>query len=228
MQINIGQNIKNISKEIESTCKSCDRDPKNIKLIAVSKKQDLKYIKMALQNGINNFGENYAQELHEKCIHFNSKEITWHFIGPMQSNKIKIIAKHAAWVHALNREKIIIKLNEECKKINKTIRACIQVNISNESSKSGCLPEDLLKIAKLVKTMKNIELKGIMALPRLYEDNTRALQEMKMIIDLSKRLQKKYPNASEISLGTTCDFKNAIISGSTMLRIGESIFGKRK
>ena len=75
---------------------------------------------------------------------------------------------------------------------------------------------------------KNIELKGIMALPRLYEDNTRALQEMKMIIDLSKRLQKKYPNASEISLGTTCDFKNAIISGSTMLRIGESIFGKRK
>ena len=126
-----------------------------------------------------------------------------------------------------NEEKIIKRLNSECKKLNKIINACIQINISSEDSKSGCKPEELFELAKLIESMENINLKGIMALPKLTNDKKEREFMMKSVVDLSFQLQKKYPDASVISLGTTSDFEDAIIQGSNMLRIGESIFGKR-
>ena len=120
-----------------------------------------------------------------------------------------------------------MKLNNECKKENKVINACIQVNISNEESKNGCHPEDLLNLSKLVESMENINLKGIMALPKLTNDKEERDHMMEEVINLSVKLQKIYPSASAISLGTTSDYEDAIIHGSNMLRIGESIFGKR-
>ena len=176
---------------------------------------------------INNFGENYAQELHEKAIAIKSSNIVWHFIGPMQSNKVKIIARHAHWIHTIDREKIIKRLNSECKKLNKIINACIQINISSEDSKSGCKPEELFELAKLIESMENINLKGIMALPKLTNDKEERDHMMEEVMNLSVKLQKIYPNASSISLGTTSDYEDAIVHGSNMLRIGESIFGKR-
>ena len=184
-------------------------------------------IETALESGVSSFGENYAQELQEKSSIIKSNKIIWHFIGPIQSNKIKIIANNANWVHALDREKVIKKLNLECEQINKTIEACIQVNISSELSKSGCHPENLLDIAKIVESMKNINLRGIMALPKLTDSKIEQEETMKLILNLSKKLQSSFPNANTISLGTTSDFEDAIIHGSTMVRIGESIFGKR-
>ena len=227
MQAEIGKNIIAIKNKINAACEVIKKDPNEITLIAVSKKKDIQMIEGAIENGIYNFGENYAQELQEKASAIKKQNLIWHFIGPIQSNKVKIIAKNANWVHALNREKIIRKLNSECAQIQKNINACIQINTSSEDTKSGCDPDNLIDVAKLIESMKNINLKGIMALPKLTNNKSEQKKEMKLISDLSKKLQSLFPNAKCISLGTTLDFEDAIISGSTMVRIGESIFGKR-
>ena len=163
------------------------------------------------------------------CIRdrLNSDIISWHFIGPLQSNKVKLIADSASWIHTLDREKIIVKLNEACNTFNKTINGLIQINISKEKTKNGCNPDQMLYLADLVESASNINLRGIMALPDINANASDRETEMREIIDLSKKLQKKYPHASEISMGTTNDFEEAIVYGSTMVRIGELIFGKR-
>tara|TARA_B100001063_G_scaffold65758_1_gene59737 strand:- start:5159 stop:5845 length:687 start_codon:yes stop_codon:yes gene_type:complete len=227
MQAEIKQNIINIKNKINAACRAIKKDPKEVTLIAVSKKKGIQMIEEASRNGICNFGENYAQELQEKVLGIKSDNLIWHFIGPIQSNKTKIIAKNADWVHTLNREKTIRKLNSECGQIKKNINACIQVNISSEDSKSGCNPDNLIEIAKLIKSMKNISLKGIMALPKITNNKEEQNRAMELILNLSNRLQSYYPDAKCISLGTTSDFEDAIVNGSTMVRVGESIFGKR-
>tara|TARA_B100001559_G_scaffold26844_1_gene21087 strand:- start:1263 stop:1949 length:687 start_codon:yes stop_codon:yes gene_type:complete len=227
MQTEIKQNIKNIQNKINLACTSIKKDPNEITLIAVSKKKDILMIENALKNGVNNFGENYAQELQEKALNIKADNIIWHYIGPIQSNKIKIIAKNADWVHTLDREKIIRKLNSECKQIKKTINACIQINISSEETKSGCSPDELIDLSKLIKSMENINLQGIMALPKITKDSNERKEMMESIKNLSNKLQDYFPEAKCISLGTTLDFEDAIVHGSTMVRIGEHIFGKR-
>ena len=227
MQTKIINNIKEIRKKIDTACMLENIDPNNLTLIAVSKKKSHELINIALENGVYDFGENYVQELIEKSKLIKSNKIIWHYIGPIQSNKVKSIAACANWVHTLHREKIITKLNTECKKINKVINACIQVNISSESSKNGCKTNELMDIAKIIKSMKNINLRGIMALPKLTTNKIERAEIMESVKNLSLELQSSYPNATSISLGTSSDFQDAIIHGSTMIRIGESIFGKR-
>ena len=157
----------------------------------------------------------------------NDEEISWHFIGPIQSNKVKLIAKYAHWVHALDREKVIFKLNDECEKHSKSINGFIQVNISSEDSKSGCNPDNFIELAKLIKSMKNVNLKGIMALPKLTDNRLDRMKIMNKVMNLSKKLKSHFPEAKYISMGTTSDFEDAISVGSNVIRLGESIFGKR-
>ena len=121
MQAEIGQNILTVKNKIYAACEAIKKDHNEITLIAVSKKKDISMIEGAIENGIYNFGENYAQELQEKASIIRKKNIIWHFIGPIQSNKVKIIAKNANWVHTLSREKIIRKLNSECALIQKKL-----------------------------------------------------------------------------------------------------------
>ena len=227
MRTEINKNIDNINNRISKACIVNNRSPQDITLVAVSKRKNNELIKFALDYGVKDFGENYAQEMKEKSETINSDQVIWHFIGPIQTNKIKIIAQHADWVHTLDREKVIKKLNSECKKINKTMNAFVQVNISNEDTKNGCDPEDIIEIGKLVESMENINLKGLMTLPKLNVDPTENERVMKLTKELSYKLQTINNDANAISLGTTSDFEVAIAYGSTMLRIGESIFGKR-
>ena len=227
MRTEINKNIDNINNRISKACIANNRSPQDITLVAVSKRKNNELIEFALDCGVKDFGENYAQEMKEKSETINSNQIIWHFIGPIQTNKIKIIAQHADWVHTLDREKVIKKLNSECKKINKTMNAFVQVNISNEDTKNGCDPEDIIEIGKLVESMENINLKGLMTLPKLNVDPAENERVMKLTKELSYKLQTINNDANAISLGTTSDFEVAIAYGSTMLRIGESIFGKR-
>ena len=227
MRTEINKNIDNINNRISKACIANNRSPQDITLVAVSKRKNNELIEFALDCGVKDFGENYAQEMKEKSETINSDQVIWHFIGPIQTNKIKIIAQHADWVHTLDREKVIKKLNSECKKINKTMNAFVQVNISNEDTKNGCDPEDIIEIGKLVESMENINLKGLMTLPKLNVDPTENERVMKLTKELSYKLQTINNDANAISLGTTSDFEEAIAYGSTMLRIGESIFGKR-
>ena len=227
MQTDVKTNIKEISDRIIKCCTKADINSSEVSLVAVSKKKSLDYINEALAAGIKDFGENYAQELNEKKQALISNEIVWHFIGPLQSNKVKIIANCATWIHTLDREKIIIKLNQACNEINKNINGLLQVNVSSEDSKSGCKPEEMISLASIIESSSNINLKGIMALPDINADaNVREMQ-MKKVVELSEQLKSQFPNAREISLGTTNDFEEAIAHGSSMVRIGSSIFGER-
>ena len=223
MRKELETNINSLELKIAKASKTVSKNLGDIFLIAVSKKKNIEHIRTAQNLGINNFGENYAQELEEKAnnIHEN---VCWHFIGPLQSNKAKIISKYADWIHTIDRKKIADKINEECKKINKIINACIQVNISNESTKSGINPENLMIFAKYVDSMENINLKGIMVLPSLGENNKKQMQDSKL---LHEELVSVFPHAEYLSMGTTNDFETAIVSGSNMIRVGELIFGKR-
>ena len=223
MQKELEANINSLKLKVSIASKAVSKDADDIFLIAVSKKKSLEHIKMAKDMGIKHFGENYAQELEDKATNINQK-ITWHFIGPLQSNKSKIIAKYADWIHTIDRKKIADKINDECKKINKVINACIQVNISDESTKSGINPDDLLVFAKYVDSMENINLKGIMVLPNLGIDNKTQMKNSK---SLHEKLLLSFPKAKYLSMGTTNDFEAAIKSGSNMIRVGELIFGKR-
>ena len=222
MQEQIKTQIKNIELRINNALKDC-KSENEITLIAVSKKKSIQHIQAAYENGIRHFGENYAQELEKKNLNFHRK-VTWHFIGPIQSNKTKIIAKNANWVHSIDREKVAYKLNSECESLNKKINACIQVNISSESSKSGIEPQTLIEFADYLKSLENINLKGIMVLPSLGENNKKQMQDSKL---LHEELVSAFPHAEYLSMGTTNDFETAIVSGSNMIRVGELIFGKR-
>ena len=223
MQKELESNINSLNFKISEASKVVSKNLNDIFLIAVSKKKSIEHIIKAQELGINNFGENYAQELQNKAINLD-KNINWHFIGPLQTNKAKIVAKYADWIHTIDRKKIAKKINDECKKINKVISACIQINISKESTKSGISPEDMLVFAKYVNSMENINLKGIMVLPSLGEENRKQMQMSKL---LHEELVSTFPDAKYLSMGTTNDFETAIVSGSNMIRVGELIFGKR-
>jgi len=228
MHDSINNRIKNFNHDFAMACKDSKRNEKDISIIAVSKKHDVSLIKDAYQNGFNNFGENFAQELEKKASALKDYEITWHFIGPIQSNKIKLVATHAHWIHSLDREKIILKLNNQCKTLNKNINVCIQVNIDNEVSKSGINPNKLLELSSLVEAQSNLNLRGIMVLPKLSNKIEETKKVMGKCFALHANLKLSYPNADILSMGTTSDFKTAIESGSNMIRVGESIFGKRQ
>ncbi len=223
MQKELEANINSLNFRISKAGKTVSKNLNDIFLIAVSKKKSIEHITKAKKLGIKNFGENYAQELENKATNID-KNVNWHFIGPLQSNKAKIIAKYADWIHTIDRKKIADKINDECKKINKVINACIQINISKEPTKSGISPEDMMVFAKYVDSMENINLKGIMVLPSLGEKNRKQMQASKL---LHEKLISAFPDAKYLSMGTTNDFETAIVSGSNMIRVGELIFGKR-
>ena len=224
MQKELRSKIKSIQLRIDEASKKILKESNEISLIAVSKKKSIEHIKYAYEVGIRNFGENYAQELEEKVKQLSYKEIVWHFIGPLQSNKAKSIATNADWIHSLDREKIVNKINSECRNENKKINGCIQINISGETSKSGLKPEELLDFADHIKLLENINLKGIMVLPSLTGDVEEQMINSKK---LHNKLIESHPEATYLSMGTTNDFESAIKFGSNMVRIGELIFGKR-
>lgn len=224
MQREIEKNINLLKSRIEQVSQNSEKSISEIGIIAVSKKKSLEHIKIAFNLGLKDFGENYAQELQKKSEELQNLKIIWHFIGPIQSNKIKTIARHANWIHSLDRNSIVDKLNRECKSLDKVINGCIQVNISEESSKSGIDSSELMSFANHVDSMENINLKGIMVLPKITGDSK---EEMRRSKELHEELMSVYPNANYLSMGTTSDFESAIQFGSNLIRVGELIFGKR-
>ena len=224
MQREIEKNINLLKYRIDQASQSSEMSMNEIGIIAVSKKKSLEHIKIAFNLGLRDFGENYAQELQKKSEELQKFKIIWHFIGPIQSNKIKTIARHANWIHSLDRNSIVEKLNRECESLDKVINGCIQVNISGESSKSGIDSSELMSFANHVDSMENINLKGIMVLPKITGDSK---EEMRRSKELHEELMSVYPNANYLSMGTTSDFESAIQFGSNLIRVGELIFGKR-
>ena len=227
MHQDIANRLIDISSKIQAACLQGQRSVDEVKLVAVSKLQSVDVIKEAYALGINTFGENYAQELAEKSSTC-PKDIVWHFIGPIQSNKVSLIAKYAQWVHSIDREKVAMKLNNALESEGRKIHALIQVNIDHEESKSGILPEETIYFAnKVIGWYPNLILEGLMFMPKINASKKAKIETMSKIVHLHKALLSELPSCSQLSLGTSSDFEESILQGSTILRIGESLLGKR-
>ena len=228
MQDSIENNLDLFEERFKKACSQANRNPSDITKIAVSKRKGTDSIRKVLETGLDNFGENFAQELAQKSEELKDLNIIWHFIGPIQSNKVKLVAGHANWVHSIDREKIIARLDASCKELNKTMNVCIQVNIDNEESKSGIHPDNLLSLSSVVENYGNLKLRGIMVLPKISNTLEEAERVMRKCFTLHANLKLAHPDANILSMGTTSDFESAIQCGSNMIRVGESIFGKRE
>ena len=193
---------------------------RKIRLVAVSKKQTIDRIIKLRTLGHLDFGENYVDEAFEKKNNIKDDSIKWHFIGNIQSNKIKKISNIFDWVHTVSSFKHANKLNDECKSVNKIMNICIQINIDEEKSKGGIALADYDKLASDIKRLENINLRGIMTIPQAEQTLRSSFHEM-------NELYMKYDYLDTLSMGMSSDFLTAIENGANMLRIGQGIFGKR-
>ncbi|TQE40678.1 YggS family pyridoxal phosphate enzyme [Aggregatibacter actinomycetemcomitans] len=205
--------------------------PSAVTLLAVSKTKPVEDILTAYEAGQEAFGENYVQEGVEKiqfCQQHNIN-LEWHFIGPLQSNKTRLVAEYFDWMQTLDRAKIADRLNEQRSPHKAPLNVLIQVNISNEASKSGVQPGEILDLAKHLENLPHLCLRGLMAIPEPTDDVARQEQVFYQMRVLFEQLQQALPNAQidTLSMGMTDDMQMAIKCGSTMVRVGTAIFGKR-
>jgi len=226
---NIANRIANTHQKIKEACNLSARPTTSVQLMAVSKTKPNELIEQAYEAGQRIFGENYAQELADKSIALaHVTDIEWHYIGPIQSNKTKIITESCGWIDSVDREKIANRINAHAQAINKQVNVLIQVNISNSEAKSGVLLADVDKLAAQISELSNISLRGLMAIPDQYDDVIRLKSEFAQMHTCYLQLQQQYPSVDTLSLGMSQDLVTAIECGSTMVRVGTDIFGARQ
>ncbi|KGQ28041.1 hypothetical protein JP28_05620 [Gallibacterium anatis] len=223
----IAQNLAHIRQQI------ADCHPtQEVTLLAVSKTKPFADILTAYHAGQRQFGENYVQEGVEKiqlAQQQNLNDITWHLIGPLQSNKTRIVAEHFDWVQTIDRVKIAERLSQQRPDHLQPLQVLIQINISDENSKSGITPQQMEELAQQIINLPKLQLRGLMAIPAPTEDinqQTAVFNQMKVLL---QQLQQRFPQQKidTLSMGMTDDMQTAIACGSTMVRIGTAIFGKR-
>ena len=225
--------IPGIEKRLAALLNEIENAPKKenrVSLLAVSKTFPKEAVLVAAKAGQRSFGENYAQEGCEKVEWFreNHPELTldWHFIGPVQANKTRIIAEHFDWVESLNREKIARRLNEQRPETLGKLNVLIEVNIDGEASKSGVLPKDVPALCDVVQSLERLKLRGLMAIPApadTYEGKIKPLRAMRALYET---LCDKY-GLDTLSMGMSADHLEALEAGSTEIRVGTAIFGHR-
>lgn len=223
----IAQNLAHIRQQI------ADCHPtQEVTLLAVSKTKPFADILKAYHAGQRQFGENYVQEGVEKiqlAQQQNLNDITWHLIGPLQSNKTRIVAEHFDWVQTIDRVKIAERLSQQRPDHLQPLQVLIQINISDENSKSGITPQQMEELAQQIINLPKLQLRGLMAIPAPTEDinqQTAVFNQMKVLL---QQLQQRFPQQKidTLSMGMSDDMQTAIACGSTMIRIGTAIFGKR-
>ena len=216
-----------VGDDISNTSDHYQRKQNRVQLLAVSKRHPASAIREAFACGQTAFGENYAQEMLEKAELLSDLAIEWHFIGPLQSNKTRPIAAAADWVHALDRLKIARRLSEQRPDDLPPLSVCLQVNISEEESKSGVLPHEVSALAKEIAVLPNIKLRGLMAIPKVETDFNKQREIFAKLRGLQEELIKKGLQLDTLSMGMSADMPAAIAEGATIVRIGTAIFGKR-
>lgn len=228
---NLPQNIKHVRDRIESSANLVGKNADRITLLAVSKRQSATSIREAWQAGIADFGENYVQEAMAKMAELRELPITWHFIGPLQSNKTRPVAEHFAWVHSLDRVSIAERLDRQRPADLPRLQCCLQVNLDAEASKAGAEPEEVLELARAVVTLHRLELRGLMAVPAPRQDRQSQRAVFSRLAGLLVELQRadsRLAGLDTLSMGMSGDLEAAIAEGATIVRVGTDIFGARQ
>ncbi len=224
----IVQNLNIVEEKILEKCSKAGRNRSEIRLIAVSKTQPVEVINLAIEAGLKDFGENKAQELKEKADAVSGK-IFWHFIGHLQTNKVKYIINTSEYIHSVDSLKLAEEISKRAETINKNQKILLEINTSNEASKFGLKKEsEILNIAEFCETRKNLNLIGLMTMAPLTKDVRIIRNCFSRLRELKEKLNARGLKLSELSMGMTNDYEIAVEEGATMLRIGTAIFGKRK
>lgn len=226
----IAHNLTQVRSKISAAAARCGRAPEEVTLLAVSKTKPASAIEEAIGAGQRAFGENYVQEGVEKIRYFSEAghgDLQWHFIGPLQSNKSRLVAEHFDWCHTVDRLRIATRLSEQRPANLPPLNVLIQVNISDETSKSGIAPGEIDALAAQVAALPGLRLRGLMAIPAPESDYEKQLSVARQMAVAFARLKAQHPSADTLSLGMSDDMEAAIAAGSTMVRIGSAIFGAR-
>lgn len=220
----IADNIAEVEARIRAAALAVQRDVTSIHLLAVSKTKPAAALREAYAAGVRDFGENYLQEARAKQLELADLPLSWHFIGPIQSNKTRAIAENFAWVHSVDRLKIAQRLSEQRPADLPPLNICIQVNVSGEASKSGCTPADLPALAEAISALPRLKLRGLMAIPEPTDDRAEQDAAFATVRDLQASLDL---GLDTLSMGMSHDLESAIAQGATWVRIGTALFGAR-
>ena len=222
-------NWQQVTQQLEQACQQADRIINEVRLLAVSKTKPAEMIIALAEQGQRDFGENYLQEAIEKIIQLQklseTKNIVWHYIGSIQRNKTRDIAEHFDWVQTVERDIIAKRLNEQRPDNMSPLKVLIQLNIDDEDSKSGCLPEQLPELIATIKGYERLQLRGLMIIPAKVD--TDAFNRTKQLFEQIKQAHPELTAWDTLSMGMSGDMAEAVASGSTMLRVGTAIFGAR-
>ncbi|PWW10604.1 hypothetical protein DFO79_11436 [Pseudidiomarina tainanensis] len=224
---NIAERIKEVRNQIKQATQAAQRQPHSVQLLAVSKTKPAADVAAAHAAGQVDFGENYVQEGVQKITQLQHLPLTWHFIGPIQSNKTKDIAEHFAWVHSLDREKIARRLSQQRPAHLPPLQVLIQINIDDESSKAGIAPAQLEQMAQLIASLPQLQLRGLMTIPQADASADQQAHSFAAMQRLFLQLQTQYDQIDTLSMGMSNDLAAAIAHGATMVRVGTAIFGAR-
>ncbi|MSQ72157.1 MAG: YggS family pyridoxal phosphate-dependent enzyme [Betaproteobacteria bacterium] len=223
----IETNLQAVWQRIARACEQAGRPRDSVRLVAVSKTFPADAISAAAAAGMRDFGENYVQEAIGKIAALSPLGLTWHFIGPIQSNKTRQLAEHFDWIHSLDHEKIALRLAEQRPPSRAPLQVCLQVNISGEASKSGVAPGEVAALAGCVAALPRLRLRGLMAVPEPTADPALARHRFAQLRSLKEQLNRGGLQLDTLSMGMSADLEAAVAEGATMVRVGTAIFGER-
>ena len=223
----IADNLQRVRTRIYDACLASARAPESVTLLAVSKTFGADAVREAHAAGQIAFGENYIQEAVNKIAALSDLPLRWHCIGPIQSNKTRLVAEHFDWAHSIDRLKIAQRLSEQRPAGKTPLQICIQVNIDNGPNKAGVAPEATLELAQQIQALPHLQLRGLMTIPEPAADFAAACAVHACARQLFDALNAQGLGLDTLSMGMTGDLEAAVHSGSTMVRVGSAIFGKR-
>jgi pyridoxal phosphate enzyme (YggS family) len=227
----VAENLSVIRSRIEAACLRAGREPSEVKLVGVTKTVPVDRIREGVKAGIHILGENYVQEARTKVEALADLDVSWHFIGHLQSNKVKMTLDWCHCIHTLDRESLGKELDRQAQKLGKRIPVLIQVNIGDEETKSGVSSENLSSLFEKTSSLDGLDIRGLMILPPYYDDPERVRPHFRKLRRLLSDLKQKAPSPetlTELSMGMSNDFEVAIEEGATLIRIGTALFGSRQ
>lgn len=223
----IASKLQAVRTRISIAARAAGRSPESIQLLAVSKNWPLNCILDAADAGQHAFGENYVQEGVEKVLAAVDRKLEWHFIGPLQSNKTRLVAEHFDWAHSIERLKIAERLSAQRPGGTPPLQVCVQVNVSGEASKSGCAPEEALDLCQAVSELPGLRLRGLMAIPEASDDVASQRAPFRLLREIYEQIRAAGLPLDTLSMGMSHDLEAAVAEGATIVRIGTAIFGER-
>jgi pyridoxal phosphate enzyme (YggS family) len=227
----IDANLQAVVARIRDAARAAGRDPATVHLLAVTKTQPPSAVEAAFAAGQRGFGENYVQEAIDKQAALSGRGAapgcTWHLIGPLQSNKTRVVAQAFDWVHTVDREKVARRLSEARADDVPPLNVLIQVNVSGEATKSGVAPGEAAALAREVASLPRLRLRGLMAIPEPTPDVALQRERFRTVRELFDRMNAEGLALDTLSLGMSQDLEAAVAEGSTLVRIGTAIFGER-